>query len=122
MTLYCNTYTGLHSWGYNVVKYTIPIITAERMIALFASTRYEAWTFPKVVIFINSLTWVYGGIVFIVKRSGTVKSVPEVYCSSFSRSYFHASVMDFVGASFLVPFTCLCIDTFMHFYCKYLVK
>uniref|UniRef100_A0A7E4UX69 Very-long-chain (3R)-3-hydroxyacyl-CoA dehydratase n=1 Tax=Panagrellus redivivus TaxID=6233 RepID=A0A7E4UX69_PANRE len=35
--------------------YAMPIITVERMIALFASERYEAWTFPKLMTLVNLL-------------------------------------------------------------------
>uniref|UniRef100_A0A7E4UWX6 G protein-coupled receptor n=1 Tax=Panagrellus redivivus TaxID=6233 RepID=A0A7E4UWX6_PANRE len=122
MTSFCNNYSGLQSWGYNVVMYTIPIITVERMIALFVSSRYEAWTLPKFMTFINILTWVHGGILCFLKRAQTVVDHPVVYCSSFSRSYYNATIIDLMDAAFLVPFTCLCIDIVMHLYCKYIVN
>uniref|UniRef100_A0A7E4UWJ7 G_PROTEIN_RECEP_F1_2 domain-containing protein n=1 Tax=Panagrellus redivivus TaxID=6233 RepID=A0A7E4UWJ7_PANRE len=121
--LFCSTYSGLHSWGYVVVMYTIPIITVERMVALLASARYEDWTYPKLMTIVNLVPWAYGGFA-VYLRIEMLKGVnfPVIYCSSFSEAVFKFSVLDLLNIAFMVPFTCLCIDTLIQLFCKYLIK
>uniref|UniRef100_A0A7E4UWL6 Very-long-chain (3R)-3-hydroxyacyl-CoA dehydratase n=1 Tax=Panagrellus redivivus TaxID=6233 RepID=A0A7E4UWL6_PANRE len=122
-TFFCGIYSGLHSWGYIVIMYAIPIITVERMIALLASARYEAWTFPKLVTFVNLLPWLYGGYNLYDRfdiSKGT--SYPVIYCSSFSGAVQKLTILDLINHAFLIPFICLCIDIFMQLFCKYLIN